>query len=360
MRAWASAALLCGLLFHAAPGLATDVSIEPALTFIQPGQTATVSVDVTDVPSAGLAGFQVEILFDPAVFAAVDPNAAGPALPFEPAVWFLSSSGRTPLGITAIDNVAGVVQIAYGTEPGPAHPLGSGMLASVEFTAVGSGVSDLTLNAVVLADSSVPPQALPVLLLDAQVSAVAGVTDNDGDSIPENFDGLGLPGDAPCAGGNSASCDDNCPLLANTDQADGNGNGFGEVCEDGWTINGTATGGDLAFQVAGVDLVVLTSAGQSAGTVAVNLAAAINADATLAALGINAAAGGTQVSANTSIDNRMVNDLGLAASVSLPLTIGGLVAGALGLTGALLAGRRRKPGSGRGDEETSANRQRQA
>jgi Zn-dependent metalloprotease len=56
--------------------------------------------------------------------------------------------------------------------------------------------------------------------------------DDDGDGIPEDGDGSGRAGDNHCRGGNSSACDDNCPRVANSDQADFNGNGRGDACED--------------------------------------------------------------------------------------------------------------------------------
>ena len=100
--------------------LGADVSIEPPLSFIQPSETATVTVEVGGVVAPGLAGFQVVVTFDPTVLAAADPNASLPEEPFEPSPWLLTSTGRVPVGVTVIDNV------------GPAWPPRSSMQRSVQ------------------------------------------------------------------------------------------------------------------------------------------------------------------------------------------------------------------------------------
>lgn len=65
------------------------------------------------------------------------------------------------------------------------------------------------------------------------------IPDRDTDGIPDDGDRSGIVGDAPCTGGATASCDDNCPGEPNADQADTGGaapggpNGIGDVCECG-------------------------------------------------------------------------------------------------------------------------------
>lgn len=63
--------------------------------------------------------------------------------------------------------------------------------------------------------------------------------DSDGDGIADDGDFSGVAGDARCTGGSSASCDDNCRVEQNANQADTGsinslgGNGIGDVCECG-------------------------------------------------------------------------------------------------------------------------------
>lgn len=54
----------------------------------------------------------------------------------------------------------------------------------------------------------------------------------DLDDVPDDGDAGGIAGDYPCTGGNTLSCDDNCPNTYNPDQADTDGDGFGDACDN--------------------------------------------------------------------------------------------------------------------------------
>jgi hypothetical protein len=56
--------------------------------------------------------------------------------------------------------------------------------------------------------------------------------DDDGDWIPDDGDGSGVAGDAPCGDGQTGGCDDNCTLTMNPEQADLDGDGAGDACDD--------------------------------------------------------------------------------------------------------------------------------
>ncbi|MFP6605562.1 MAG: hypothetical protein VCC19_03215, partial [Myxococcota bacterium] len=55
--------------------------------------------------------------------------------------------------------------------------------------------------------------------------------DTDGDGILDDGDASGTIGDATCVGGQTANCDDNCPVDANPSQADDDSNGIGNACD---------------------------------------------------------------------------------------------------------------------------------
>ncbi len=55
--------------------------------------------------------------------------------------------------------------------------------------------------------------------------------DIDGDGIPNDGDGSGQTTDAPCTGGNTQLCDDNCPEIPNEEQSDINADGTGDLCD---------------------------------------------------------------------------------------------------------------------------------
>jgi hypothetical protein len=57
------------------------------------------------------------------------------------------------------------------------------------------------------------------------------LSDRDGDTIPEDGDQSSLVGDHPCATGEATACDDNCPDVSNTDQADRDHDGLGDLCD---------------------------------------------------------------------------------------------------------------------------------
>jgi len=66
--------------------------------------------------------------------------------------------------------------------------------------------------------------------LAAAFGTVLLTLDTDGDGILDDGDASGVIGDARCSGGQTLGCDDNCVADANSGQADSDGNGTGNAC----------------------------------------------------------------------------------------------------------------------------------
>jgi len=159
------------------------VPLDPAFgdpVQLEPGESMLLLVEVEGLPSDGLAAFQIELDFDPEVVMLADPNVAGvnafAPLGDSPAVcaavretptcddppWLLTSTGRSPLGTSEIDEVAGTLLVAYGTSGTQSLPNSDGALAIIEVVARSAGSTEVFFNEALLADDSEPPTEHPV------------------------------------------------------------------------------------------------------------------------------------------------------------------------------------------------------
>ena len=110
-----------------------------------------------------------------------------------------------------------------------------------------------------------------------------------------------------------------------------------------WTFFGVAAGGTIDFDVNGISLQVITIAGQTTAVVAINVATAINSNATLSVMGVTAFPFGGTVTTNGTFSNKVINDPGLTDIARIPaLSVRGFMLFLL-LTGAgFLIWRRRR------------------
>ncbi len=68
--------------------------------------------------------------------------------------------------------------------------------------------------------------------LELVTTNVPDLVDEDQDGILTDGDHSGTAGDAPCTGGATTGCDDNCPGTMNPDQADTDSDGDGDLCDN--------------------------------------------------------------------------------------------------------------------------------
>ncbi len=133
----------------------------------------TVSVVIDDV--VNLAGFQFSLEFDPTVLEATAVQE-GP---------FLGSSGREVMcgGTEIAAGSARLLCVSVGatvSQGGVAGPDGGGVLAVVEFIAVGEGETSLGLRDVKLVEAEVDESGAPVGIPAATLDGVVTVAGGDG------------------------------------------------------------------------------------------------------------------------------------------------------------------------------------
>jgi len=145
---------------------ATTVSIEPASSAFSVGDSVSLNINITDVTD--LYSFQFDIGFSPSILSATSIIEGT----------FLSSSGEATFFFPGfIDNVAGSISFNAGSLVGPiAGVNGGGVLAQVNFSAIGAGTSSVNLSGVTLLDSS---------LQDISADLVAGSVQVQGGAVPE-------------------------------------------------------------------------------------------------------------------------------------------------------------------------------
>jgi hypothetical protein len=125
------------------PVHATTISVQPPTLDVILGQIFSLDIDITNVTD--LYAFQFDLGFTPGVLSAVAITEGG----------FLPSRGTTAFVPGTIDNFGGSITFTgdslIGMIPGVN---GSGVLATVDFLAVGAGISPITISNELLLDST--------------------------------------------------------------------------------------------------------------------------------------------------------------------------------------------------------------
>jgi subtilisin family serine protease len=136
-------------------------------------------------------------------------------------------------------NVYSSVPGGFGTKSGTsmATPHVAGALAVLGQAVPGTGVD---ARVAALRDAGVPVPdgrnglTFPRLLVDAAVRALAGVTSPGETPVDSDGDGVADPSD-------------NCTRVANADQRDTNGDGYGNLCDPDFDGSGRVSFGDLSY-----------------------------------------------------------------------------------------------------------------
>lgn len=122
------------------------VSLEPSAQVANVGNTLTVHVNIANATDLG--AYQFNLAYDPAILQLTNATNGS----------FLGSSGRSvsQLG-PIIDNSLGTLTLGAFSFGDPVGPNGTGPLADLTFTMVGTGSSDLVLSNLILTTTTAAP-----------------------------------------------------------------------------------------------------------------------------------------------------------------------------------------------------------
>ena len=141
------------------------LSIEPPNQVVNVGDGVSLDVSVADVTD--LFGYQFDVAFNPLVLAAQSITEGT----------FLSGGGSTFFIPGNIDNVAGIINFTANTLIGAIPGVnGGGVLAQMNFSAMGAGNSAVNFSGVTLLDST---------LSDISVLIVPGSVQVQSSAVPE-------------------------------------------------------------------------------------------------------------------------------------------------------------------------------
>ena len=172
------------LAFTAWSGLpvhANIMSVDPSNTNVIAGQTLSLNIRIAD--ASDLYAWEFDLGFDPTVLSATSVTEGG----------FLVAGGSTLFILGTIDNLAGTISFtANSLQSATPGVDGDGILATIGFTALAAGTSDLNLFNIILLDSE---------LADITIDQVGGgnvIVSADTSSAPEPgmlaLLGIGLAG----------------------------------------------------------------------------------------------------------------------------------------------------------------------
>ncbi|NOT86403.1 MAG: hypothetical protein HOP02_16840 [Methylococcaceae bacterium] len=136
--------MLAGLVaLFALPIQASVISITPSTSTVNVGQSFSLNVNVSEI--SDLYAFQFDLGYDPSVISATSISEGG----------FLSTGGSTLFIGGTIDNANGTISntsdLLNGAIPGVT---GSGILATIDFTALTAGSSGVSFFNPILLDSN--------------------------------------------------------------------------------------------------------------------------------------------------------------------------------------------------------------
>lgn len=144
LRFMATAAFLSVTMWSASPVYATSISVTPSALNVTVGQTFSVDVFISGV--SDLYAFQFDMGYDPSVLSAGTISEGA----------FLPQGGLTLWDTGSINHSGGVIDDTFGSlqsiVPGVG---GSGILASINFTALATGSSNISLFDIILLDSQI-------------------------------------------------------------------------------------------------------------------------------------------------------------------------------------------------------------
>ncbi|MDM8518860.1 cohesin domain-containing protein [Anaerolineales bacterium HSG6] len=148
------------------------VKIEPASATINAGETVRVEIQIENM--TGLAGAEIEIQFNAAVLQAQDADPGKDGIQMEPGTF----PSPDFVAQNEVDNSVGLGTYA-AVQLGSAAD-GSGVLAALTFEAIADGVSDISLNKILLSNGD--GQSINATAINGQITVGEGGGPNPTDT----------------------------------------------------------------------------------------------------------------------------------------------------------------------------------